>query len=302
VKAAIRVINPRPESGDRSMRLPSVPSRSHRSRRLLFTVCLGGTAFAAACGIALRRDYATIPPGQVGFDDMCGLQDYFDTIEAKQAAAPTLVSAVDTENQANARLQGGKNRFSFETDFQLKQLRRTLDDNWKNLPESLAKAERVEIEVHWSAKAGVQRVVTESDAELIVGRESFALPYQVCLSELLFGAPLYRQRRLLAGRMLPNKPLLGEGGGKVENTDAGTASTALAASAPAAATTAAAGATTTAATPAALTTTTPTPTPTVRAPAVAPAPAAAAAPAAPAPAAAEAAPARPVFKQAPPAQ
>src|SRR4029077_4254142 len=131
--------------------------RPHRLRSLLFTVCLGGTALAAACGIGLRRDYATIPPGQVGFDDLCGLQDYFDTIEAKLAAAPTLVSAVDTENQANARQQGGKNRFSFETDFQLKQVRRTLDDNWKNLPESLAKAERVDIEVHWSAKAGVQR-------------------------------------------------------------------------------------------------------------------------------------------------
>jgi hypothetical protein len=280
------------------MRLPCVPSRSHRLRGLLFTVCLGGTALAAACGIGLRRDFATIPPGQVGFDDMCGLQDYFDTIEAKLAAAPTLVSAVDTENQANARLQGGKNRFSFETDFQLKQLRRTLDENWKNLPESLPKAERIEIEVHWSAKAGVQRVVTDSDAELIVGRESFALPYQVCLSELLFGAPLYRQRRLLAGRGLPYKPLFGDGGLKVENAaDAGAATAAIAsaAAAPAPSPSASASAS---ANPAGSTTPTPTPTgATLRA----------ATPASTLPATPPAAPipdatARPVFKQAPPAQ
>lgn len=272
------------------MRLPSAPSRSHRLRRLLFTVCLAGTALAAACGIGLRRDFATIPPGQVGFDDMCGLQDYFDTIEAKLAAAPTLVSGVDTESQTSAR-QGGRNRFSFETEFQLKQLHRTLDENWKDLPESLAKAARVELEVHWSAKAGVQRVVTDSDAELIVGRESFALPYQVCLSELLFGAPLYRQRRLLAGRMLPYKPLFGDGGVKVENAaDAGTPTTATASATASPAPM-----------PAALPPPSPTPTPVVvHAPPVATP--ASATTVNPVPAASEAAPARPVFKQAPPAQ
>lgn len=281
------------------MRLPSAPSRSQRLRRLLFTVCLGVTALAAACGIGLRRDLSTIPPGQVGFDDMCGLQDYFDTIEAKLAAAPMLVSGVDTESQTSAR-QGGRNRFSFETEFQLKQLHHTLDENWKNLPESVAKAERIEIEVHWSAKAGVQRVVTESDAELIVGRESFALPYQVCLSELLFGAPLYRQRRLLAGRMLPYKPLFGDGGVKVENADAGVPTTATA-SAPAAPPPSASAS----ASPAGSPTPTPTPTPTgatpmraMAAPTVHAAPAAA-----PVPASAPGdATARPVFKQAPPAQ
>src|SRR5215475_6794595 len=117
------------------------------------------------------------------------------------------------------------------TEFQLKELRRVLNENWKSLPEPVAKADRVDIEVHWSEKAGVQRVVTDSDAELIVGRESFALPYQVCLSELLFGAPLYRQRRLLAGRGLPYKPLLGDEN-KTGGADAGTAPVAAASATP----------------------------------------------------------------------
>ena len=275
------------------MRLPAFFSRCRR-HCLLVTVCLGATLLGAACGIGIRRDFATIPPGQVGFDDMCGLQDYFDTIEAKLAAPPSLVSAVDMENQANARVQGGKNRFSFDTEFQLKQLRRVLDENWKSLPEPLAKADRIDIEVHWSAKAGVQRVVTDSDAEVIVGRESFALPYQICLSELLFGAPLYRQRRLMAGRGLPYKPLLVEdnkGGG----ADGGTAPAAAATvSSPAPAIPAEARAPTPTATPA------PTVTPTV------PAAPATPAPARPAPTVSNATTASPaaapVFKPAPPAQ
>ena len=66
------------------MRLPIFLSRSRR-HHLLVTVCLAATVLGAACGIGIRRDLSTIPPGQVGFDDMCGLQDYFDTIEAKLA-------------------------------------------------------------------------------------------------------------------------------------------------------------------------------------------------------------------------
>jgi hypothetical protein len=283
------------------MRLPTFQPRARLSR-LLVTVCLAAIGLAAACGIGIRRDLATIPPGQVGFDDMCGLQDYFDTLEAKLATPPALVSAVDMESQANARVQGGKNRFSFETEFQLKQLRRVLDENWKSLPEPLAKADRVDIEVHWSAKAGVQRVVTDSDAELIVGRDSFALPYQVCLSELLFGAPLYRQRRLMAGRGLPYRPLLGEGG-----PDAGATATA-AATAPVNATPAATAAPApapTPVTPAALTTapaTAPTPIPTIVHAPTAATPATAVQQASPVPDAGAVAPARSVFKQAPPAQ
>jgi hypothetical protein len=197
--------------------MPTPPSR----RRTFFAISLGCLASAAACGIAIRRDYSTIPAGQVGFDDLCGLQDYFDTLEAKLASPPALVSAIDIENQGDARIQGGKNRFAFETEFQLKHLRRVLDENWSRLPETLPKAERIEIEVHWSAKAGVQRVVTDGDAEVFIGNQSFALPYHVCLSELLFGAPLYKQRREIEGRPLPYKAMFVEGGTNLRPADAG---------------------------------------------------------------------------------
>src|SRR5260370_688970 len=84
----------------------------------------------------------------------------------RPAGRPSLVSAVEMETKSTARVQGGKNRFSFETEFPREQLHHVLDENWNRLPEPIAKAARVDIEVHWSAKAGVQRVVTDSDAEL----------------------------------------------------------------------------------------------------------------------------------------
>jgi hypothetical protein len=160
-----------------------------------------------SCSIAVRRDLSTIPPGQVGFDDMCSLQEYFDTIEAKGGAAPTVLSSIDLEGSSgNKTIHGGKARFAFEGEFQLKNLRRVLSENWRRLPDQLDSAERVELEVRWSEKAGVRRVVTDEEAELTVNHQNFGLPYQVCLSELLYGEPLYRQRRLIWGLPLPGGP------------------------------------------------------------------------------------------------
>jgi hypothetical protein len=42
-------------------------------------------------------------------------------------------------------------------------------------------------------------VMSTEHATLIVARQSWALPYHVCLSELLFGEALYRQRREILG-------------------------------------------------------------------------------------------------------
>jgi hypothetical protein len=68
-------------------------------------------------------------------------------------------------------------------------------------------AAAVEIEVRWSEKAGTKRVVTDQEAELAVGPQSWSLPYQVCLSELLYGEALYRQRRAMWGLPLPAGPV-----------------------------------------------------------------------------------------------
>jgi len=168
-----------------------------------------GAAIGVACGTGIRRDLSAVPPGQVGFDDMCGVQGYFDAIESGTGRAPRTVSAVDLEGAASGGkvVQGGRERFAFESDFQLAQLRRVLEQNWKRLPDAVSNARAVEIEVKWSQKAGTKRVVTDQDAELSVGQESWSLPYHVCLSELLYGEPLYRQRRVALGLPVPVAPI-----------------------------------------------------------------------------------------------
>ena len=93
---------------------------------------------SVACSIAIRRDLSAVPPGQVGFDDMCGLQEYFDALEIENVAAAAASSARWTSKGIERRQRrptGGKERFAFENDFQLKHLRRVLNENWRRLPE-----------------------------------------------------------------------------------------------------------------------------------------------------------------------
>ena len=160
---------------------------------------------------------------------MCGLQEYFDALEIRTSPPPRIVSALDLEGMSGGKpVRGGKERFAFENDFLLKHLRRVLNENWRRLPETVDSASKIELEVKWSEKAGAKRVLTDQDAEMTIGAESYALPYHVCLSELLYGEPLYRQRRVMWGLPLPNipasaKPAAADGGAGARDgaTDAG---------------------------------------------------------------------------------
>lgn len=155
-----------------------------------------GCLALTTCAAGIKRDLSTVPVGQVGFDDLCGLQHYFDAIAAKGEMAPEVIDAADIEGQSRSGLRrGGRARFAFETDFQLAAVRRVLDQNWKDLPSRLGVAHHIEINVSWSERAGVRRVANNSAPELVVDGVAASLPYHVCLSELLFGEPLYRQRR-----------------------------------------------------------------------------------------------------------
>jgi hypothetical protein len=124
------------------------------------------------------------------------------------------VSALDLEaNKDGKVVQGGQERYAFEDQFLLTHLRRVLNENWRRLPEPIENAKAIEIEVKWSEKAGAKRVVTDQPAELTVGSESWPLPYHPCLSELLYGAPLYRQRREIWHLPLPvTTPLVSDAG------------------------------------------------------------------------------------------
>ena len=165
----------------------------------LATMLASGTAGSVGCArLAIKRDLSTTPAGQVGFDDMCDLQGYFDSLEMRTSPPPRLVEGVDLEKVAGPKpIRGGRERFVFDGDFLLKALRRLLRENWRSVPEEIDSATEVELEVTWSEKAGSKRVVTSEPAEIAVGRETWTLPYHVCLSELLYGEQLYRQRRVM---------------------------------------------------------------------------------------------------------
>jgi hypothetical protein len=162
-------------------------------------------ALSSGCGIALRRDLAAVPPQSVVYDDMCGVQAYHDAIEAGQTKGPKVLRSTDLEKADGPRPMGGMATFSFEEEASLTELRKVLSENWERLPPGLLDASRVEVEVQWAEKAGVRRVVTTRDAQISDGRVSYYLPYNVCLSELLYGAPLYKTRRDLLG-LAPTVP------------------------------------------------------------------------------------------------
>jgi hypothetical protein len=168
------------------------------TRQLRATVCVLSVSIGVACAPVVKRDLSKIPAGQVGFDDLCDLQAYFDVLAAKRADAPAVVESSEVNGSRPGRT-GGRARFEFSTAFQRQTITRVLGDNWRRLPEGLANAPRIDVDVRWSEKASVRRVVTTEDATLMVGAETVSLPYHVCLSELLFGEALYARRRDMLG-------------------------------------------------------------------------------------------------------
>jgi hypothetical protein len=152
-----------------------------------------------ACAIPLGRDLSRVPPQQIVYDDVCGVQPYHDAVTTGNGKPPRAVESTELERTSSGHAIGGVVRFAFEDDFQLRELRRVLVDNWKKLPPEVMTAPRVDLEVHWAEKAGVRRVVTTDDARIFAGPVEKALEYNVCLSELLFGAPLYKTRRAVLG-------------------------------------------------------------------------------------------------------
>lgn len=162
-----------------------------RSRRKL--IALSG-ALALGCGIRIARDL-TETPQIVVYDDMCGVQEYHDRIAMGIFKAPEVVKTQEIERSESAKTVGGQTTFAFASEPQLLWLRKVLAANWKELPEPLMKANRIELEVRWAEKAGVRRVVTTEAASIAADGQSWDLPYHICLSELLFGRPLYDTRR-----------------------------------------------------------------------------------------------------------
>ena len=172
--------------------------KMHNVKRLMVLAALA----ASGCGITVQRDLNSLKATEVAFDDMCGLQGYFDALKDTTLAPPLELSSQVISEEGGS--QGGKSRYRFNSEFQLKNVKRVLQENWKRLPPEVETTTNVELEVRWSERAGLKRVVTTEEAVLQLGEKSYYLPYHVCLSELLFGEPLYETRRTFLA--LPSAP------------------------------------------------------------------------------------------------
>jgi hypothetical protein len=155
----------------------------------------GVSLLLVGCGIGIQRDLSTMKPPEVVYDDVCGLQEYFDALKSPQVSPPSEAFAQDFSKDGSDKGLGGTTRFRFSSEFQMHYFRRVLTANWKRLPPELVSAPSIDLEVKWAQKAGLKRVVTTEDARVMVDAKSWDLPYHVCLSDLLFGAELYDTRR-----------------------------------------------------------------------------------------------------------
>lgn len=164
------------------------------NRALHVALALSAGGALVGCGIALQRDLHTVKPAEVVYDDMCGLQEYFDALHDLTIQPPEAVFERELAGK-NDKALGGRIRYRFTTDFQLHYLHELLAKNWKRLPAPLMSAKEVDLEVAWAEKAGVRRVITEEPATLEADHKTYELPYQVCLSDFLFGSDLYDTRR-----------------------------------------------------------------------------------------------------------
>ncbi len=168
-------------------------------RRLAVACLLGLTAAAGAlgCGIGIRRDLSSLPPGRVGYDDLCGVQGYFDQLAVRPELGPKLEVGLETAEDRSGRALGGRAVWRFDKRFARSALLRVLRRNYERLPAAVLRARVLELEVVWADLVGTRRVVRGEAAELRVRGHRWSLPYHPCLSELLYGEPLYSERRRL---------------------------------------------------------------------------------------------------------
>jgi hypothetical protein len=172
------------------------------------------TVFAAAlaslllgsCGPASRRDLASIPQRQITFDDMCHLQDYFDQRNASHArpgfrsVEESSNETAETEPDENGHMRRaviGEGTYIVSDRRARRRLRQLLDEEFDRLPPFLIVGPGIEVRIHvgWWASGQMRRLRPDRTIVLSNGPQTAELPFNPCVGEFLFGAPVYALRR-----------------------------------------------------------------------------------------------------------
>jgi hypothetical protein len=169
-------------------------------------VTLTATVALASCGPSSRRDLSAVPQRQITFDDMCHLQDYFDQRNATRAH-PGFRAVEETSNETsesepdeNGRMRRaviGEGTYLVTDRRARRRLRQLLDDEFQGVPslEMMRPGTVVRVHVAWWASGQVRRLRPDRPIVVSTGDRSVELPFNPCVGEFLFGAPVYALRR-----------------------------------------------------------------------------------------------------------
>lgn len=170
----------------------------------LLGLCLLAGA-ALSCGPVPRRDLLAIPQRQVTYDDLCGLQSFFDAREHARIPAPRVLSEQATETEQvepdengrmrRAELGEGVYLITHRTDRE--RLERLLREEYRRLdPVRLSAPEQqVRVTLRWWRSGTLRRVRPDEDIVIESEGRRVELPAHPCVGELVLGAEGYRVRR-----------------------------------------------------------------------------------------------------------
>jgi hypothetical protein len=159
-----------------------------------------------SCGPSSRRDLSAIPQRQITFDDMCHLQDYFDQRNATRARPGFRAleeasnETAETEPDEHGRMRRaviGEGTYLVADRRARRRLRQLLDEEFQGLPslEMTSPGTAVRVHVAWWASGQVRRLRPDRTIQVSTGERTLELPFNPCVGEFLFGAPVYALRR-----------------------------------------------------------------------------------------------------------
>lgn len=158
-----------------------------------------------SCGPVSRRDLSTIPQRQITYDDMCRLQSFFDQRNAPQSPPARTVDEQSTETERTEpdehgrlrRVMIGEGLYVVTERSARRRFIQLLQEEYDRLPRELLDTHSPEIRVHveWWASGQMRRLRPDREIEVTNQHGSVRLPFNPCIGEFLFGAPIYAMRR-----------------------------------------------------------------------------------------------------------
>jgi hypothetical protein len=161
---------------------------------------------STSCGPASRRDLSALPQRQITFDDLCGLQAFFDQRNATAGVRPFRALGEQSTETANTepdeqgrlrRVMVGEGTYVISQRSARRRFVQLLGEEYERVPTPLMdRHEReIRVRVEWWASGQMRRLRPDREIEVSTSSGTTRLPFNPCVGEFLFGAPVYGMRR-----------------------------------------------------------------------------------------------------------